>query len=147
MLIDELFEANGFWKGVGSALAQRYTPGVDYNSKSPAYAQTFQKGAAKAGQAAGQMLPKPPVAAQKPAVPIPSPIPAAKDYSQYQTPTVFRQGAQIPSVPNPTVQQPQTTVAKPRVPTQPIRVGNKVYRPGDPMHARLWQMMQAQGRS
>lgn len=141
MLISEIFEAQGFWRGVGKTVGQRYTPGFDFGPGSQL--PTAQKAARRAGQALGRVLNKTP--SQAPAA-TPASVPPARDYSQYQTPTVFRQGTQIPAA----AATPATTAPtsdKPRVSAQPIRVGNKVYRPGDPMHARLSQMMQAQQRS
>lgn len=144
MLIDELFEAGGFWKGVGQSLAQRYAPAADFGPRSSASTQQGTQGLGKAvGRAMKRMIAtqtQPAAQSQQ------SAIPPAKDYSQYQIPTVMRKGAPaLPTVQPPA--QPQPTVTKPRVPTQPIRVGNKIYRPGDPMHTRLSQMMQAQQRT
>ena len=146
MLINELYEAGGFWKGVGQSLGQRYTPGFDFTKTSYNTDQKLRQAANKVGQSVGRVA-----AVSTPTQPQPSvsPVPPAKNYSQYQAPTVFRKATQ--PVP---IQQPTTPAAaaaqptsKPRVLAQPIRVGNQIYRPGDPMHARLAQMMQAQKKT
>ena len=151
MLINELFESGGFWRGVGQSLANRYTPAFDYSTNASSVTGTVKQAAARAGQTLGKVLKKGATSAVQPAQT--SSVPAAKDYSQYQTPTVFRRPAAqpvAPTKPAPTVStqtQPQPQLVKPRVVSQPIRVGNKIYRPGDPMHTRLSQMMQAQQRT
>jgi cell division septation protein DedD len=124
MLISDLFEQESKWqafgRGFGQELARRYVPDIEFaKSKPKPIAQ--------------------PVTATQPQPVSPttvSPAPVAPTQTRPQS-TV-----QVPTAPA----SPQPT-AKPRVPVDPIRVGNKIYRPGDPMHARLWQMMQAQQRS
>ena len=138
MLISDIVENQGSWRnnlrafgrGFGQELARRYAPDIEFAKRAAPSAV-----AAPAVTAPQSTVTQPtaPVTAQTPVVPT----------TTAQTPLTT---AQTPVTP-PTSAPSQPAAAKPRVLAQPIRVGNKVYRPGDAMHARLSQMMQAQQQS
>lgn len=128
MLISDLFEQESRWqafgRGFGQELARRYVPDIEFPRSRPA-AQTKT-----IPPAATTTQPRP---VQRTTVPTTAVTPTQTRPQPVTTAT------QVPAAPQP--------AAKPRVLAQPIRVGNKIYRPGDAMHARLSQMMQAQGRT
>lgn len=131
MLISDLFEQESRWqafrRGFGQELARRYVPDIEFPRSRPVT----------------QTQPQPPAAITPQPRPVQrttaAPAPATSTQTQPQPTAVPTTTPVTPAAPQPT--------AKPRVLAQPIRVGNKIYRPGDPMHARLSQMMQAQGRT
>lgn len=141
MRISDIIENQTNWKsnlqafgrGFGQRLRQRIAPGIDWRS----------------GSAPRQ--PKPVTAAKPTAQPNRAPTTAAMSTqaptgitpTSTTSVTVPTAAVQPTAVTAPTAPA-QAPATKPRVMSQPIRVGNKVYRPGDPMHARLSQMMQAQ---
>jgi septum formation inhibitor MinC len=128
MLMSEIFEQDNRWRafgrGFGQELARRYVPDVDFRKKSVRPASTTAAPAMTAPQTTVTQ-PTTPVTAQTSVAP----------------------ATTAPVAPVVTAAPSQPAVTKPRVLAQPIRVGNKVYRPGDVMHARLSQMMQAQQQS
>lgn len=134
MRISELLEQESRWqafrRGFGQELARRYVPDIDFQKKPAAKALATASATVPTAGTATTVRPQPPVNTPTPVVPT-STAPATL----------------APATSVPTALTPQPAANKPRVLAQPIRVGNKIYRPGDVMHARLSQMMQAQQRS
>jgi septum formation inhibitor MinC len=130
MLISDLFEQESRWqafrRGFDQELARRYVPDIEFAKSTPAV---------KSQPAPAAVTTTQPRPVQRTTV---APAPVTPTQTQPQ-PTATTSAPVPPAAPQP--------AAKPRVLAQPIRVGNKIYRPGDAMHARLSQMMQAQGRT
>ena len=128
MLISDLFEQESRWqafkRGFSQELARRYVPDIEFAKVKPA---------AKSQPAPATKIQPQPV---QPTTRAPASVTPTQ--TQPQPTAAATQSPATPVAPQP--------AAKPRVLAQPIRVGNKIYRPGDPMHARLSQMMQSQGR-